>query len=197
MEATRFTGIESNYKDFPGQPRLRQLTINIALLDQSPSQTPIVYVLRRDIWDADLVTARDSLSGHASRDPLAILGPALNMDRQNKRIYLTDNVILFYNHLIVFTPPHVRVSSSAFEDRVSAGAVQTLVDAMRCMPIRPLQLAEAQLNQTQKICASQTYIDSDGMNELDLVQCLAAPMQADQLNSSWNSAGRWLFQIQA
>lgn len=197
MEATRFTGIESNYKDFPGQPRLRQLTINIALLDQSPSQTPIVYVLRRDIWDADLVTARGNLSEYAGRDPLAILGPAVNIDRQNKRIYLTDNVILLYNHLIVFTPLQVHVSSSAFKDRVSTGAVQTLVDAMRCMPIRPLQIAGADSAKIQKICASQTHIESHGMNEVGLVQRLGVPVQGDQLNTSWNGAGRWLFQIQA
>lgn len=201
MDSTRFMGIESNFKDFPTSQRPVYLNVNIAIVDSSPGQPlPILYILKRDLWDADLAIPQQDLETCLGKDPLIPKGPVLMVDRQQKRLYLADNSVLMYNHLVTFTSPKFGDRAKYPDDCISHGAVQTLIDALRCLPIRPPEPSRQQKpSSPHRICLSQSHLHETKILDCELLKRLNVPQTHTEVlacTAQLCSSDHWLFEVQ-
>lgn len=185
----RFTNVDNNYKDLANRQQWRQLHVNIALADKSSAHgLAVLYVLKRDIIDADLTDGRLKIDGYVGKDPLVPLGPTLAIDRHHKRIYLADNTVVTYNHLIAFSTPRFSSPSTSHVDELSLNAVQALIDAMRCLTIRPGRMNDY-VKPAQRTCVAQTAHATP-----DLVHHFSHPPERNDM--PWIARDRTLFEVQ-
>lgn len=175
------------------------IQVNIAIIDTSPRlPLPVLYVLKRDLWDADLAMPNEGLSRAIGRDPLVPKGPVLMSDRPQKRLYLLDNSVLVYNHLVSFTSPNHVSSSKDPRDSISHGAVSTLMDALRCLPIRPqdLDLPQPGMQPAPSAARYRVAEPSDTSSDLECLKRLKSGCEAEASTTQLCSSDRWLFEVQ-
>lgn len=196
MESTRFTGVVSNFKDFPRVNKPEFIQVSIAIIDTSPRlPLPVLYILKRDLWDVDLALPTDSLVHAIGRDPLIPKGPVLTIDRAQKRIYLADNNVLVYNHLVSFTAPSNASRQKDPSNTISHGAVSTLMDALRCSPIRPPELSQQNTPHPSTARFSVALPESK-IRDSEMLKRLKAGNDSGTCTAELGSADHWLFEVQ-
>lgn len=192
MEPTRYAAIESIHKDLKLREWPTNMAVNIALVDKSAgANLPILYILKRDLWDAELAKSRQNLDTQVGKNPLLVLGPILSINRHDKCIYLMDNTLVSYNHLIAFSAPKTRPIGTNNEENISVNAMQALIDALRCQPIRPIQVRESQNRNLKKGVSAPTKAI-----ETALLQQLRALAFRKQTDSVWSRVDHWLCEVQ-
>jgi hypothetical protein len=192
LESTRFSAIETNFKDFSNTSRPVYLSVNVAIVDNSSNQAlPILYLLKRDLWDAELRVPPQDLVNYLGRDPLLPKGPVLMLDRQQKRLYMADNSVVTYNHLVTFASP--KFTEKHHDDAVSLGAVQTLIDALRYVSLRPPIPARKRAGQ-QRISLSQSLHNEPKGLDKELLKHLKT--EGASRDAQLRVSEHWLFEVQ-
>lgn len=195
MEIERCTKIQNQGLNQKQRPE--NMAVNIALVDKSANQTwPILHVLKKDLWDSELATPKQASNGYMGKHPLIVLGPILSLDRYYKRIYLADSTLVTYNHLIVFNGSKFKLDSA--ED-LSLHAMQTLIHALRCQPIRPIQLTDSKKKRLPTGSVSQPPSKAFSKNiESALLHQLKATLATAKISDSERATfEHWLCEIQA
>lgn len=181
--------IEINFKDLPQTDQKQTFIVNFALIDKTnQDSSPNVYILKNEnkLREEDFQLIKNGFIS-IDHDSFIFIGLVESMDKKAKKIVLSNQNILFYQHLIIASGTKQAMLGYEF-----LAGVQTLIDALKVNKKFPNTFAEdivkPRSNKTKK---TKKTLQKDSSKDLTSLK-----LSKESPHTSLSDTSKRLYEIQ-